>query len=877
MRQNVLYILIILLCGSVCLSLSAQPSSDFNGHVAQSVVHFSLPDGSGALAVVFAYSDNLAVYKTGVRTSREISLWKTYDVGAYPGPANDLPRDIVALDANLDGMTDLVVLCSGNPNTGTKGHVQIFEARPDGTLIPHKPVPAEPEDTSLTGLLPISLSAGRLDRDPFSDLVVGYGFHPSIGIIRGGELSEFQWLTQMNLPNAQQSIPAVALSDIDGDGVNDITAAGGNKVFIINGRLSPWLQPVIINLRAGSKASSIDITDLDQDTVTDIVVGDSSGYVHVLKNISFNATQMIPPVILPAFGESKSGGVSDVKALDWDMDCIPEIAAVNRLDNCISILKPVSGENPDLYSTDNFPRRMDVGDLDGDGKPDMISANEGDLNVPDNPDISVIFNHHKIKDQISLRLQKKVNLAGKFPNSIGFPSAACIYNNSSYLVADAEKNRLCIVSEGGAVTPLPSSSFHNWKDVSGLAVHNHSSATSFFAVERGKNRILEMNFSGIIKTTSIKEEIPGGVSGLVYDSTHDEFWLFAPLKKELLIISSDGSVKWRHSMPKAYTALDVDFRNMTIYAGGSGCLRIDRFIKRDNNLVQKQFIDLMQIFPYVFERGVSAMSLNMNGSRLFMFTPGRTMTGIDPTGPGWLVDLPRGLSHGRGVVSMTLSISRDRIFALDLDGAPSILQIDTDGDVEAIIPLIFHLRDNPFFKPAAITVNRLPGEENSLLVADSQNLLFAKVDTGSPSTGSEFGWYEMPIDSDFGSPITGFDMTDNSGSMIIRTRRGLAWLRNGNWHQISGVDATDPGDISVSEHHVYSCAPTGRRLRKVRTDLLTSSGAFLGAFLGSNHPAGIAFSKESRTLYMSTRESGEMLIFLEEKINAASPAWSRYE
>jgi hypothetical protein len=147
------------------------------------------------------------------------------------------------------------------------------------------------------------------------------------------------------------------------------------------------------NLAARSGPVKVVIADIDGDGKPDLVVANTVDHsVSIYQNISVSgsltAASFAPPVVLPTPTGSQSPYYVAVADLDGDGKL--DIIASDYGDNLISIYRNIS--TPGSLTTNSFAPRMDlatgatpigiaVGDLDGDGKPEIVVANFGGTTV----------------------------------------------------------------------------------------------------------------------------------------------------------------------------------------------------------------------------------------------------------------------------------------------------------------------------------------------------------------------------------------------------------------------------------------------------------------------------------------------------------------
>jgi len=79
-----------------------------------------------------------------------------------------------------------------------------------------------------------------------------------------------------------------------------------------------------------------------------------------------------------------------------------------------------------------------------------------------------------------------------------------------------------------------------------------------------------------------------------------------------------------------------------------------------------------------------------------------------------------------------------------------------------------------------------------------------------------------------GQPITGLDIDENTGDILIRSCHGLIWTnRQGMNRCFSSVDGSDPDGVSAGVDAIYALAPKGRRIDMIKTDGRPGGSAFL--------------------------------------------------
>ena len=130
-------------------------------------------------------------------------------------------------------------------------------------------------------------------------------------------------------------------------------------------------------------AQRLSITDFDADGKPDVASFIAADSVSIFRNISSVGILNLGPKISFAVGS----GQSDINSGDLDGDGKPDLIGVNSNDNTISILRNTSTPGninfalKSNFSTGSYPTSAAIGDLDGDGKPDLAVTNLTNNNV----------------------------------------------------------------------------------------------------------------------------------------------------------------------------------------------------------------------------------------------------------------------------------------------------------------------------------------------------------------------------------------------------------------------------------------------------------------------------------------------------------------
>ncbi|HYA18576.1 MAG TPA: FG-GAP-like repeat-containing protein [Bryobacteraceae bacterium] len=177
----------------------------------------------------------------------------------------------------------------------------------------------------------------------------------------------------------------IAAGDFNGDGIPDLAVAnyGGKNVTILLGNGSGGFTATAASpIAAGSEPAGITVSDFNADGIQDLAVanfGDSTVTV-LLGNGSGGFT--------PATGSPVATGTnpSSLASGDFNGDGNPDLAIANYGSNNITVLLgngsggfTAAAGSP--FSAGNEPSWIVVGDFNGDGKPDIATANYGSSNA----------------------------------------------------------------------------------------------------------------------------------------------------------------------------------------------------------------------------------------------------------------------------------------------------------------------------------------------------------------------------------------------------------------------------------------------------------------------------------------------------------------
>ena len=361
-------------------------------------------DGKPDLIVTNFFDNTISVLRnisvSGAITSGSFAPKVDLATGKHPGA-------LVVSDLDGDGKPDVAVVNGLDSTISIFRNTSIAGSISTGSFAAPVTLP--------TGPHPFALRVGDIDGDGKPDLVVISSVYTdqynentytnTISVLRNTSVSG-----SITVGSFAPGVPIFAghgdaeedltIGDLDGDGKPELAISlynhGQVAVFrntsttgSING-VGSFAAPVYLNSTGG--AFSLTMGDLDGDGKSDLVVTSIGQFVSIFRNTSISGSittsSFAAPIVLSV--PYQTLGFSTIGDLDGDGK--PDIAVVGYTDNQnISVFRNISTLGS--ITAGSFASRVDlpvgvglnnikICDLDGDGKPDLIAGVESYFNDP---------------------------------------------------------------------------------------------------------------------------------------------------------------------------------------------------------------------------------------------------------------------------------------------------------------------------------------------------------------------------------------------------------------------------------------------------------------------------------------------------------------
>ncbi|MBE7171035.1 MAG: VCBS repeat-containing protein [Williamsia sp.] len=365
-----------------------RPKTDFAtpGDVTYSVAFGDL-DGDGKPEMV-SVNESLGL----VSVMRNTAAAGTIMAGSFAGRVDfataPLPRKVAVWDWDNDGKLDILVL---SPASNTVSVLR--NTTTAAGSITAASFAASRIDLNI-GQYISDFAVADLDVDGKPDLLLTLPYSMGVAVVMNTNVTF--GVTYFSMPCGEYP-RAVAVSDLDGDGKQDIVVANerSNTVSVIRNRSGSGLLTNIsfapkVDFAAGNSPVDLALRDADGDGKPEIVVANfASSNLSVLQNTSI-AGNITTASFAPAVNFATGINPYAMAIGDADGDGKLDLLTANTASNSVSVLRNTATAGS--ITASSFAGKVDfdagiytlglaLGDLDGDGIVEVAAANAGSGNI----------------------------------------------------------------------------------------------------------------------------------------------------------------------------------------------------------------------------------------------------------------------------------------------------------------------------------------------------------------------------------------------------------------------------------------------------------------------------------------------------------------
>jgi FG-GAP-like repeat/IPT/TIG domain len=427
-------------------------------------------------------------------------------------PAGQGPSSIAAADFDGDGRPDVVIADGDSTNIEVflnKSTPGVFSfAQQYYFSLPNSDVPA-------------AVAVGDLDGDGKPDIVVSTGLSPRLYVfLNTSTAGAISFASPLVLPQGSYCL-AVTVGDCNGDGKPEIVVVNvadgnisvygnnstiGNLSFAARMQLTPATNDV---------AYAAVIADIDGDGMPDIATADAGkNKVTVFHNTGSpgGALSFAPYVDFGVGTTPESIAVGDL-----DGDGMPDLVTGDFNGNTVSYLHNTSTAGSISFAASvqttagSNPQSVTISDLDGDGKPDVETVNFGDNDVS-------VFKNTSTSGNIALAAQVTYgtdvgpsSMAAVDMDGDGFPDISIAASNA-ILPSDPGVNAFDVLHNQGSAS-ASITSFTPTNGPAGTVVTiTGTNLTGATSVTFGDSAAT--NFT-VVSATTIRATVGNGATGNV--------------------------------------------------------------------------------------------------------------------------------------------------------------------------------------------------------------------------------------------------------------------------------------------------------------------------------------------------------------------------
>ncbi len=813
--------------------------ADFNG------------DGRMDIAVANSFDDNVSIHLQEAGGGYASSV--DYEVGISPFHPSNFPRYLEVTDVNGDGAADLLVLCSGSSLFGTPPSLQTLLNLGSGALVPLEAaeVGTAPESDEFS----LHFVRGHFGGDALEDVAVANSRSQSISILIGDGTGQFTQSQVLPAAAGASGPRDLVVTDADMDGLDEIWAATSEGLLFI-AQASPGVFGAAqqVSLPTASTAlSSVLADDLNGDGNLDLAVGSVSEVV-VLESITGSGSY----ADWRSLTDASLDDTSDLAAVNRDGDPVPDLAVTNLGSDTVTVFN--SGGGIDVLNTGGEPRRITFGDLNSDGRMDLLTANEADQGNPGNVDLNILLSP-SINGEITATSEGVEDPGADIGLRLAHPLDASIANNGRLWLVESGRMAIQEFNPGPNLNLNPAATVGSRLEfgfeIGGIQM---TSPTNGWIIQRWGPLVQRFRTNdGAIQETVSLAVTPGaqGFAGLAIDE-NDNFYLSDPHLRKVHVLDSSGAIVREFPVPAPLYSLvwneDTD-RLYGVNPGRSDVYAFDEFGTLDAG---ESFV-VGSSSDYLARFGFSGITID-SGEWTFMGNNGLivradSLHSVTQTGS---------VSVAVDTVALALDtegVEISRLYAIDRNG--QTLRSNSVGfDNSRLFSFLEATDSDPSFSPSGVAFDLAAGE---YVVSDINRPVVARFSKNGDLIGME----------DHSAALVGHQVTGGvafdpvSSTLWFRTKYGVITSTGTNFQP---VPQSGSADIAIYDDLILVGLSNPSEM------LLLDIGAGTRSLIvlppGQRH-GGLAFIDEQTLVNLgSGRSSGVETISLHP--GSSVSAWTQY-
>lgn len=285
------------------------------------------------------------------------------------------PTAVEFADIDGDQISDFIV-CNRNSSSFT-----VFRTVPFGQSINDYFFSTDVDQ--VVGFFPTDLKTSDIDGDGKLDIVTTHQFTATVQVWRNASTLGSAAVASGGSFPTEASFKTIAIADFDLDGRTDIAvAARDSNVVTVLRNQSALGSPSLVSTGVRhtlSRPIRIRVEDLDGDGRKDLVLASEAGggLYAMINTTSTGAIAFGPP-----FRFAQIDSLTDVQVADLDGDNKPDVLAISGPDSTLHVLQnnSVPGNVNFLpiaaLAAPTMPVALSIGDLNADGKLDAVVASQ---------------------------------------------------------------------------------------------------------------------------------------------------------------------------------------------------------------------------------------------------------------------------------------------------------------------------------------------------------------------------------------------------------------------------------------------------------------------------------------------------------------------